>query len=1317
MFCDELYIQHKDSWFKFTDVKADGNCMYYCLAKCPLTPLSSADAIRKVLAEIMRKPSETLMNFFVEHHKTDDNPEPSLQEWEDAVLNDSEWGSNFESSLFGAIFGIDVRIITNTPFGLEECDTKTLLTMYEIDAEKVIPNNAPSFYLYLHKHLQPEQPTQKANHFGFLELVKHDPPNGSKLYKHPGTMNNPADSTTFQESKSQETMTQQGERNGMTPVAVQKKLSQPPSKRSDAREIQHNQPTRPSGVDKHNSNKLSGKIQTDAHVKLSSQPSPKRYDTSEVQQKQPSRKINAEKHHAGNNPPRMTPNNNGQSQERLNTKDIPQKQQSRKINAEKNNSSKIATKTTADHIKPSQSSQTISKRVEKVNASKASSKLPAEDYAKSSAPSQSRHDGRETLYRKDARGPRLNKLERENLGEVTPREKNDINSNIGKELPVPLPSGKKRSKKLELARNELLTHEQHNNTSAEDLKSEHLRDGQTAEKYFETTHQKSSSRYQHDVVERMNEKLRAQPSDRYNEPKKGGNRQPDPSLDIKGNTPRHYEEQNWEQIRESRRGRRTGNTREQDATQSNNYLNQGRDREEEKEIIKQAKGYPNGRPVAPSNSRRRDDQLNSNRVAKGAGREDQNPTIRDIKAREEEFRSKNGNFKAVLDSQKFKALLTGQSPVRSVSETRERRHRDELPAVEVRNNNSNGNKEHEWRPRNEVDEMENQEDLERVQRRRSFEDKNYPRRDQGHRREEGMEDDAHKNHYHRDQGHRRDEGLDDDRIRARGQHSRLPGPLGNKNNSEPGRRQKGIYNPLEESGNLENERRTIVDNARRDEDIQDQGRRRKKENGGYEEDNRRRRNELGEHPEQGRREIQSRRRNGFDEQDEGYRDQGRRRRNETSGYEEGHRRRRNEDEEHPEEGRREMQSRRKSNESDQGDQDQVRRRKKETSGYEEDHRRRRNEYDEYPEDGRREIQPRRRNGFDEQDEGCQDQGRRRRKENDRYEEDHRRRRNDHEEYTQEGRREALSHRRNEGNEQDEGYLDKCRRRRNENIGYEEDHRRRRNEHEEYSEEGRKEISSRRRNGFDDHDEGYRDQGRRRRNENGGYEEDHSRRRRNEHGEHQEELRREIQSRRRNGFNEQDEGYQDQDRRRKNENGGYEEDHRRRRNEYEEYAEEGSRELSARQRNGYDEQDYGDYREPVGRRRVKAGIPSSSSASRPTLAQNDHSLEENLIQEGNMDRRFDNHRSRREVEGRKTEGRRSSLQAPPGHPRSEKLRLYDSRGTKSMSQIDQKGEAFHERFEGPSPSRRHVHTRPSLPTMEEKEVQNAPQYGRQRSSRP
>lgn len=180
-----LYIRHKNAWFQFRDVEADGNCMYYCLAKCPATPLSSVDDIRQLLAKMMKSPSENLMNFFVEYHKSDDNPEPSLEKWQDTVMKEREWGSNFESSLFGAIYGVDIRIVTNTPTGLEESDTRTLLDMYQIDSETMIPKNAPTFYLYLHKHTLPQQPTKKPNHFAILDPVDHDPPEGSVIYTHP----------------------------------------------------------------------------------------------------------------------------------------------------------------------------------------------------------------------------------------------------------------------------------------------------------------------------------------------------------------------------------------------------------------------------------------------------------------------------------------------------------------------------------------------------------------------------------------------------------------------------------------------------------------------------------------------------------------------------------------------------------------------------------------------------------------------------------------------------------------------------------------------------------------------------------------------------------------------------------------------------------------------------------------------------------------------------------------------------------------------------------------------------------------------------
>ena len=156
--------------------------MYYCLAKCTATPLSSIDEIRKALAQAMENPSSHLMNFFVEYHKTDDNPEPSLVEWHDAVLKDSEWGSNFESSLFGAIYGVDVRIVTNSLSGLEESDTRTLLEMYRIDSIKMIPKDAPKFYLYLHQHRYPQVPTQEPNHFAILDPVDYEPPEGSVVY-------------------------------------------------------------------------------------------------------------------------------------------------------------------------------------------------------------------------------------------------------------------------------------------------------------------------------------------------------------------------------------------------------------------------------------------------------------------------------------------------------------------------------------------------------------------------------------------------------------------------------------------------------------------------------------------------------------------------------------------------------------------------------------------------------------------------------------------------------------------------------------------------------------------------------------------------------------------------------------------------------------------------------------------------------------------------------------------------------------------------------------------------------------------------------
>jgi hypothetical protein len=178
----DLFIRHRDAWFMFRDVEADGNCMYYCLAKCPATPLTSTDEIRKALVKLMSSPSDHLKNFFIEYHKTDENPEPSLQKWKESVSTDTEWGSNFESSLFGAIYGVDVRIITNRPRGFEESDTRTLLEMYQVDSKKMIPKDAPVYYLYLHKHGHPLEPTIKPNHFAILDPVNYEPPEGSIIY-------------------------------------------------------------------------------------------------------------------------------------------------------------------------------------------------------------------------------------------------------------------------------------------------------------------------------------------------------------------------------------------------------------------------------------------------------------------------------------------------------------------------------------------------------------------------------------------------------------------------------------------------------------------------------------------------------------------------------------------------------------------------------------------------------------------------------------------------------------------------------------------------------------------------------------------------------------------------------------------------------------------------------------------------------------------------------------------------------------------------------------------------------------------------------
>lgn len=1452
--CDDLYIQHKESWFKFTDVKADGNCMYYCLAKCPMTPLSSADAIRKVLAEIMRKPSETLMNFFVEYHKTDDNPKPSLQEWEDTVLQETEWGSNFESSLFGAIFGVDIRIVTNTPSGLEECDTRTLLTMYEIDAEKVIPEDSPAFYLYLHKHLQPEQPTQKPNHFAVLELVDHDPPDGSKLYKHPGVTDHSVEaSATHQEST-----TQQVEKRVPVSSKSEKKSSLTPLKHLDEREVPQKQPTRLIDVEKQISNQIPSKQRGDGYVK-SSQSSPTRLEMSEIQPKQSSRKSNNERQNSNNTAPRIPPDENIQSppssQEHSKTREIQQKQQLRKVGADKSNRGRMSTEVVVDYGVSAQSSQTNPKRqetrepsrkinVEKPFSSKNSSKPPGEDYTKSSAQTQSRHEERESQHKvvtrksnsekrnfantsskitpddhnrsphasqissnlerkntpqqrgeggkKNPRGQRANKLDRENMGEAAldpQRAENMVYEQIK------IQKGQQNSEfngygsgNLDKVRPTVLASNAQESNRVID--QDNFQEGLTAEKYLEMKRivdnhrdgkrlgDQKTNRY--DEVERMNEQFRAIPSDKYNEPKRGGNQQLDPSLDSKrkiSQSSRRHEEQSLDFAKESRRGRRTMDIREEDALKAGNYMNKGRGRDEDRDASKNSKGHPNGRATTSNNGRRRDDQLNSNRITRSkedarnreetsnrrnqtssrdgesfiaqdkegldsksrevydenyqsagrnpknipGAREDQSHPDRQIKLREEELKSRNGKFKAVLDSQKFKTLLEGQARDRSVSESRGRRHRDELPAMESIKSNS-GYKDQEWRRRNESDKMDQGENREHTQRRRSFEgdnhyrrqhghghrreeeieesrQKNYNHRDQAHemdriesgenrehtqrrrsfegdshyrreqghgrRREEETKDDRKKNYNHRDQGRRRVEELDEDGTRARDPRRRSI--ENNKNLSDSGRRQRSTYVAPEESGHHELERRIRGESNRHDEGYQDHGRRRKNDSNGYDEDHRRRRNEYDEHPEESRKELSSRRRNEVSEQDERYQDQSRRRRNGEGGYsyEEQYRRRKNGYEEYPDEGRRELSSRRRNegNKQEESYQDDGRRRRNDKSGPDEDRRHMRNDYEQYPDEGRKEVSSRRRNEVSEQDERYQDQSRRRRNDEggNSYEEEYRRRWNDYEEYPDDKRREVSSRRRNEGNKQDESNQDDSRRRRNDHDGYDEGHRRRRNDYEEYQEQGRKETSSRRRNEVSQHDEKFQDHGRRRRNDEGG------------------------------NLNE--------------------EEYRRRRNEHEEYLDEGRREVS-RRREGVGAQEHDDYREQSGRRRAKAALHSNSPARQGPLTQNDRYFEDKYIHEDHNDRRFETRR--REVEDRKNEGRRSSVQMSmhQSQQRSEKMGIYaSSRTSKSMFQIDSNEEAYQDRLH--SPSTRQGQNRPVPPRLEESYAHGS----RIRSSRP
>eukprot|EP00546_Thalassionema_frauenfeldii_P022054 CAMPEP_0178906030 /NCGR_PEP_ID=MMETSP0786-20121207/6607_1 /TAXON_ID=186022 /ORGANISM="Thalassionema frauenfeldii, Strain CCMP 1798" /LENGTH=1508 /DNA_ID=CAMNT_0020577709 /DNA_START=199 /DNA_END=4725 /DNA_ORIENTATION=+ len=1507
--CDDLYIQHKESWFKFTDVKADGNCMYYCLAKCPMTPLSSADAIRKVLAEIMRKPSETLMNFFVEYHKTDDDPEPSLQEWEDTVLQETEWGSNFESSLFGAIFGVDIRIVTNTPSGLEECDTRTLLTMYEIDAEKVIPEDSPAFYLYLHKHLQPEQPTKKPNHFAVLELVDHDPPDGSKLYKHPGATDHSVEaSATHQESTTQQgekrvPISSKSEKKSSLPPKPEKKSSLPPLKHLDERKVPQKHFTRQIDVEKQISNQIPSKQRGDGYVK-SSQSSPTRLEMSEIQPKQSSRKIINERHNSNNTAPRIPPDENIQSppssQERSKTREIQQKHQLRKVGSDKSNRSNMSAEVVEEYGISPQSSQTTPKRqdtrepprqinVEKAFPSKNSSNPPGEDYTKSSAPTQSRHEEREAQHkivtrksnsekrnfvntsskitsddhnrsphtsqissnlerkntpqqrgegvRKNSRGQRANKSDRENLGEAAldpqgaenmvyeqikiqkGQQNNEFDGygsgNLDKVRPTALASNAQESKRVI---------DQDNFQEGLDV---NIRDGQTAEKYLEmkkiVDNHRDGKRVgdqkinRYNEVERMNEYFRAIPSDKYNEPKRGGNQQLGPSLDSKrkiSHSSRRHEEQSLEFAKESRRGRRTIDMREEDVLQAGNYTNKVRGREEDRDALKHSKGHPNGRATTSNNGRRRDDQLNSTRIPRGkedarsreeipnrriqtssrdgesiiaqdkegldsqprevydenyqsagrnpknilGAREDQNHPDRQIKLREEECKSRNGKFKAVLDSQKFKALLEGQARDRSVSEARGRPHRDELPGVESIKSNS-GYKDQEWRRRNEADKMEHGENREHTQLRRSFEGDSHYRREQGHgrRREEETKDDRKKNYNHRDQGRRRVEELDEDgrqreeeiedsiqkNYNHRDQAHEMDKIESGENREHTQRRRsfEGDTHYRREQGHGRRREEETKDDRKKNYNHRDQGRRRVEEldedgtrareprrrsienDKSLTDSGRRQRSTCVAPEESGHHELERRIRGESNRHDDGYQDHGRRRKNDSNGYDEDHRRRRNEYDEHPEESRKELSSSRRNEISEQDEryQDHQSRRRRNGEGgysYEEEYRRRKNEYEEHPDEGRRELSSRRRNEGNKQDESYQDDGRRRRNDKSGPDEDRRHRRNDYEQYPDEGRKEVSSRRRTEVSEQDERYQDQSRRRKNDEGGnlYEEEYRRRRNDYEEYPDDGRREVSSRRRNEGKMQDESNQDDSRRRRNDNDGHDEGH-RRRRNDYEEYQEQGRKEMPSRRRNEVSQQDEGYQDHGRRRRNDEGGnsYEEEYRRRRNEHGEYLDEGRREVS-RRREGVGAQEYDDYREQSGRRRAKATLHSNSPARRGPLTQNDRYFEDNYIHEDHNDRRFETRR--REVEDRKNEGRRLSVQIPmhQSQQRSEKMGVYASSHTsKSMFQIDSNGEAYQDRLH--SPSTRQGQNRPVPPRLEESHVPKAPHGSRIRSSRP
>jgi hypothetical protein len=154
---------------ELVQVPGDGNCFFHAVALSESVNISEHQELRNFLvgrvSSILTNPSDHGDVIMLFQHASGST---KLIKWLDIMKKTNTWGDDRVALFVEYFFQVNIHIVSNTKGGFYHYDIRL---WSQLHGYRVIPNDAPTMYLYHYLFERPTTPSKNCNHFGFLRKV------------------------------------------------------------------------------------------------------------------------------------------------------------------------------------------------------------------------------------------------------------------------------------------------------------------------------------------------------------------------------------------------------------------------------------------------------------------------------------------------------------------------------------------------------------------------------------------------------------------------------------------------------------------------------------------------------------------------------------------------------------------------------------------------------------------------------------------------------------------------------------------------------------------------------------------------------------------------------------------------------------------------------------------------------------------------------------------------------------------------------------------------------------------------------------------